>query len=233
MRAPATRQHGLVLRCIVIRSNRTFPAATYILAKALSKLQQTGLEMDWNAIVRDHGPAVFGSAWRILGQPADAEDVTQEVFMQAYRLHRSQSVRNWGALLRRLAVCRALDRVRRRRPTVSIDGLALAASNASPELNAMAAELAENLAEAISRLPEREGEVFCLRYFEDLSNQQIAEALDMHSGAVVLAVVRKTNGFRSFPGPPTRSGAPGSGCQSIAWQCWNGCTWRPFLRGEL
>ena len=161
-----------------------------MVSKALSKLQETGLEIDWNAIVRDHGPAVFGSAWRILGQPEDAEDVTQEVFMEAYRLHRTQPVRCWAALLRRLAVCRALDRVRRRIPTLSINGLSLAASNASPELDAMAAELAERLPEAISRLPKREGEVFCLRYFEDLSNQQIAEALDMHSGAVAAALHR-------------------------------------------
>jgi RNA polymerase sigma-70 factor (ECF subfamily) len=144
--------------------------------------------MDWNAIVRDHGPTVFGIAWRILGHTADVQDVTQEVFMEAYRLQRSQPVRNWQALLRRLAVCRALDRVRRRRPTVSINDLSLRASRASPESDATAAELAERLSEAISGLPEREGEVFCLRYFEDLSNQQIADALDMHPGAVAAAL---------------------------------------------
>ena len=146
------------------------------------------METDWNAIVRDHGTAVFGSAWRILGQAADCEDVTQEVFMEAYRLHRRQSVRSWAALLRRLAVCRALDRVRSRRPTASINGLSLAATTASPELDAMGAELAERLPEGISRLPEREGEVFCLRYFEDLSNQQIAETLEMSPGAVAAAL---------------------------------------------
>ena len=129
-----------------------------------------------------------GAAWRILGQSTDAEDVTQEVFMEAYKLHHSQSVRSWAALLRRLSVCRALDRVRRRRPTVSIDGLFVAAPNASPESEAMAAELAESLPEMISQLPEREGEVFCLRYFEDLSNPQIAEALDMQAGAVAAAL---------------------------------------------
>src|SRR5207237_1113897 len=72
-----------------------FPPRLISVAKALSKLQETGLEMDWNAIVRDHGPAVFGSAWRILGQPADAEDVTQEVFMEAYRLSRSATARSF------------------------------------------------------------------------------------------------------------------------------------------
>jgi len=175
-----------------------------MVGNALSELQETGLELDWNAIVRDHGPAVFGSAWRILGQSADAEDVTQEVFMQAFQLHRSQSVRGWAALLRRLAVCRALDRVRRRRPTLSINGLSLATSNPSPELDAVAAEMAERLPEAISRLPEREGEVFCLRYFEDLSNEQIAAALDMHAGAVAVALHKARAKLGALLHPPLK-----------------------------
>jgi RNA polymerase sigma-70 factor, ECF subfamily len=160
--------------------------------------------MDWNAIVRDHGPAVFGTAWRILGQSADAEDVTQEVFLEAYRQRRSQSVRSWAALLRRIAVCRALDRVRRRRPTLSIHGLSMAAPDVSPELDAMAVELDEKLREAISRLPEREGEVFCLRYFEDLSNQQIAEALDMHVGAVAVALHKARSKLEGLLCPPVK-----------------------------
>ena len=146
------------------------------------------METDWNTIVRDHGPAVFGAPGASLASAADAEDVTQEVFMDAFRLHRNQSVRSWAALLRRLAVCRALDQIRRRRPIVTINGLSLAGSDAGPESDVIAAELAEMLPEAIARLPEREGEVFCLRYIEDLSNRQIAEALDMPSGAVAAAL---------------------------------------------
>ena len=108
--------------------------------------------------------------------------------MEAFRQRSSQSVRSWAALLRRMAVCRALDRVRRRRPTLSIHGLSMAAADASPELVAIAVELDEKLRAAISRLPDREGEVFCLRYFEDLSHQQIAEALDIQLGAVAAAL---------------------------------------------
>ena len=89
--------------------------------------------------------------------------------MDAYRLHRRRSVNNWPALLRRLVVCRALDRIRRRRPTLTINGLSLAASVAEPESDLIAAELAERLPEAIASLPDREGEVFYLRYFESLS----------------------------------------------------------------
>ena len=73
---------------------------------------------DWERIVREHGPRVFGTAWRILGHAADAEDVVQEVFLQAHRLEALRPVRYWSAFLHRLAACRALDRLRQRRGTV-------------------------------------------------------------------------------------------------------------------
>ena len=60
---------------------------------------------DWDRIVREHGPMVFGTAWRILGHVADTEDVVQEVFFQAYRLRAVQEVRHWSGFLRQLASC--------------------------------------------------------------------------------------------------------------------------------
>ncbi len=146
------------------------------------------MDTDWDAIIREHGPAVFGAAWRIVGQAADADDVVQEVFLEAFQLHRRQAVRCWSALLRRMAICRALNRVRQRRPTVPLDSLPLADSAAGPESRAVADELIERLREAIARLPEREAEVFCLRYFEELSNQQIAAALAIEAGSVAAAL---------------------------------------------
>ena len=38
---------------------------------------------DWNTLVREHSAAIFGIAWRVLGHAQDAEDVVQEVFVQA------------------------------------------------------------------------------------------------------------------------------------------------------
>ena len=143
---------------------------------------------DWDRLVREHGPAVFGTAWRILGQAADAEDVTQEVFLEAHRLRANGPVRCWGGLLRRLATCRALDRLRQRRPTLPLDGLDLAAGGDGPEQAARGRELAERLRQAVAQLPPREAEVFCLRCFEDLSSQRIAELLDLSGGAVAQAL---------------------------------------------
>ena len=143
---------------------------------------------DWNRIVRDYGAMVFGTAWRVLGHAADTEDVVQEVFLEAHRLRQTQTVRHWGGFLRRLAACRALDRLRQRKVTVSLDGLALLGSGDGPEEVAIGRELADRLRQAIAQLPEREGSVFCLRCFEDLSYQQIAETLDISPGAVAAAL---------------------------------------------
>jgi RNA polymerase sigma-70 factor (ECF subfamily) len=143
---------------------------------------------DWNCIVRDYGPMVFGTAWRILGHAADTEDVVQEVFLQVHQLQRTRPVRHWGGLLRRLAACRALDRLRQRKPTAPLDGLSLTDGAPDPEASLLQQELSDRLRQALAQLPGREAEVFCLRYFDDLSYQQIADALSIRVGAVAAAL---------------------------------------------
>ena len=143
---------------------------------------------DWNRIVREQGPMVFGTAWRILGHAGDAEDVVQDVFLEVHRLWTARPVRSWPGLLYRLASCRALDRLRQRKKTISLDGLPLLSLNNGPEPEAIGNELAERLREAVTQLPEREAAVFCLRYFDDLPNQRIAEILSIQPGAVGVAL---------------------------------------------
>ena len=143
---------------------------------------------DWDRIVREYGPLVFATAWRILGHAADTEDVVQEVFLQVHQLQQTHAVRHWPGLLRRLAACRALDRLRQRRATVSLNGLSLISRGEEPEGTAVEHELADRLRQAITQLPDREAAVFCLRYFDDLSYQDIAQALHIRTGAVASAL---------------------------------------------
>jgi RNA polymerase sigma-70 factor (ECF subfamily) len=150
--------------------------------------QEVAPVTDWERIVREHGPRVFGTAWRILGNAADAEDVVQEVFLQAHQLQNTRPVRSWAGFLRRLAACRALDRLRQRRATVPLDGNDTASAGDGPEEAAIGHELTSRLREAVARLPEREAGVFCLRYYEDLSYEEIAEALNIRVGAVGVAL---------------------------------------------
>jgi RNA polymerase sigma-70 factor, ECF subfamily len=141
---------------------------------------------DWERIVREHGPMVFTTAWRILGQAADAEDVVQDVFMEVQRVR--VRVRCWPALLRRLTTFRSLDRLRQRKATVGLDGLCLFSPNGDPESHAIGRELADRLRQAIAQLPEREASVFCQRFFDERSYDQIAENLAISRGAVAAAL---------------------------------------------
>jgi RNA polymerase sigma-70 factor (ECF subfamily) len=146
------------------------------------------MALDWNQLVREQGPLVYRTAYRILGHVADTEDVFQEVFLEAHQMR--GEVRSWPGLLRRLAACRALDRLRQRRqrPFVAFDdAIAPAQADAAAD-ELIGKELAERLREAVSRLPTQEAAVFCLRYFEELSNVEIAEALDTTPGAVAVAL---------------------------------------------
>lgn len=142
---------------------------------------------DWPRIVREHGALVFGTAWRILGHEADVEDVVQEVFLQAYRLEQTRPVRYWSGFLRKLAACRALDRLRQRRCSLPLQDVAIPSSE-TPDVQAMERELQNRLRLAIAELPSREAEVFCLRYFEDLPYDKIAETLGIRRGAVAAAL---------------------------------------------
>jgi RNA polymerase sigma-70 factor, ECF subfamily len=142
----------------------------------------------WDRLVREHGPTVYSTAWRILGHAADTEDVVQEVFLQAHQIQQTEDVRCWQALFRRLAACRALDRLRQRRDEEPLDGLRLPTTANDPLALAMERELAARFRQAMTQLSRREATVFCLRYFDDLSNEQVAETLQISPGAVATAI---------------------------------------------
>ena len=69
--------------------------------------------IDWQKIIKKHGPSVWKTAYRLLGDCTDAADCFQETFICALEVSRRQHVRNFSALLARLATSRAIDRLRR------------------------------------------------------------------------------------------------------------------------
>ena len=132
----------------------------------------------------------FCISWRILGHAADVEDNVQEVFLQAYRIQQQQPIRHWRGLLRRLATLGALGKLRRRRADISLGEMSPVDPGASPEQNAIGREARAKLRGAIANLPEREGAVFSLRYFENLSLREIAESLGIRYQAAATALSR-------------------------------------------
>ncbi len=134
---------------------------------------------DWTQIVREYGPVVWRTAFRLLNHDADAADCFQRAFVSALTVADKEPVRNWPALLKRLAVARSLERLRQRRREANRrealpDGGGADDRAADPVQAAQAGELAEHLREALAQLDARQSEVFCLSCLEGLSYQQIA-----------------------------------------------------------
>jgi RNA polymerase sigma-70 factor (ECF subfamily) len=161
----------------------------------------------WEAIVREYGPAVYRTAWRIVRDVQDAEDVTQEVLLEFYRGEAKQAG-ECGGLLVRMAVLRAIDHLRGRRRLLSVNRLALADPGRGPEEEAIGSELVRRLHEGIARLPAREGEVFCFRYFHDLSYEDIGETLHISRDAVAVALHKARTKLRAFLGQSISGGCP-------------------------
>lgn len=134
---------------------------------------------DWNELHREYGPMVVGISWRLLRQEADVEDNVQETFLAAYQLHAQEPIGHWGGLFRRLATLGALARLRKRRGHASLNDLEPVDRGCLPEQDAMARELQERLREAVAELPQRQGAVFSLRYFEGLDLAEIAQSLQI------------------------------------------------------
>lgn len=153
--------------------------------------------VDWEALLDEYGPMVFRISWRILGHAADVEDNVQEVFLGAYRICQKEEVRHWPALLRRLATLGALGKLRRRRDDIPLGGISPADPGASPEQIAVGREARAQLRSAIADLPEREGAVFSLRYFEGLSLGEIAELLRIKYPAAATALSRARSKLES------------------------------------
>jgi len=130
---------------------------------------------DWDHVVQRHGPFVYTTAWRILGDADQAEDVVEEVFRLARGADRARRLRAWGPVLRHLAAVRSLDRLRRGRQ----QGFQQPAETDEPT---------SQFRQALADLPCREAAVFSLRYFGDLTHEQIAEACQLTLVAVAGAL---------------------------------------------
>ncbi len=120
---------------------------------------------------------VLRLALRLLGDPADAEDAAQEVYVRLHRhLGRFDSSREFQPWLYRVTVNVCRDQARRRpRLTEPLD--ALAAADPAPDEQADAAERRRILAAGIETLTVRERSAVVLRDIEGLTTAEVARIL--------------------------------------------------------
>ena len=155
-------------------------------------------------IFREHHAAVYRTAYRITGNPMDAEDVAQTVFLRLLRREEGHGLSDTpGAYLRQAAVRGALDVIRARRsaranpleesePTLADDG------TPSPEAKAVGRDLREQLRRALTELPPRSAEVFSLRYLEGYDNREIARMTGLSRTGVAVSLHRSRHRLKGI-----------------------------------
>jgi RNA polymerase sigma-70 factor (sigma-E family) len=145
---------------------------------------------DFEQFVTTSSDALLRTAYLVVWDPAEAEDLVQECLLAvARRWPRVRGMEHPHAYARRVLINLALDgaqRHTRRRQELVADGTgtldALPDESSARRLHAVGVRA--ELIEAMGTLPPRQRAVLVLRYFEDLSEAQVAELLGCSLGTV-------------------------------------------------
>lgn len=133
-----------------------------------------GPSTSFDGVYRREAVAMVRLALLLVGSQEQAEEIVQDAFAQLYE--RWERIERPGAYLRTCVVngCRRAHRRRRQ------NDLAVAATHDVP----VASLGADHLADTLAALPAKRRAALILRYYEDLSEAEIAEALGVRRGTV-------------------------------------------------
>jgi RNA polymerase sigma-70 factor (ECF subfamily) len=143
-----------------------------------------GDNQSFSQLVEAYQRPVFNVCYRMLGDPAEAEDAAQETFIRAYtRIDSYDPSRKFSSWLLAIASHYCIDRLRRKRfGLVSWDDLPpwrwLPDSDPQPEEVALRHEAQRQVQELLKELPPDYRAAVVLRYWHELSYEEIADALD-------------------------------------------------------
>ncbi len=147
----------------------------------------------FNELVNRHHSKIYGLAYRMLGNSEDAQDATQETFLEAYKSIKSFRFQSqFGTWLYKVGLntCNQIIRKAKSRNRMmdayteekSVRGMT--ETREIPERLAIKAEQRELVQAAIDRLPPKQKEVVTLFYMQHLKYKEIAEILDCSIGTV-------------------------------------------------
>jgi RNA polymerase sigma-70 factor (ECF subfamily) len=137
---------------------------------------QAGDREAFDRLIGLHGKALLRYLLNVTGSAANADDVAQEAWLQAYRsIGQLNDPANFQGWLLRIAYHRWLKWVRKRKPAADLSPEELAQTPAKTEEAAGPGELDDAVRKAVQQLPEDQRTVVTLRFGEGLSHAQIAE----------------------------------------------------------
>ena len=160
----------------------------------------------WAELVRAHHRRVYGLCYRFTGNPTDAEDLTQDVFLKIYSNLTSfdtnrGSLQVWIATMTRNLLVDNFRRTRNQRATSSLDDgwesaeelkpiERLTSKAISPLESAAQKEIAKMVQSALARVSPDLREAVILRDLQDMDYKEIAQVLSIPEGTVKSRISR-------------------------------------------
>lgn len=173
------------------------------LAELLSRVRAGDSEA-WGELYREYAPAIFRFCRRALPAREDAEDATNEVFMKVrQKLGTYDASRPFTAWLYKVASNHCWDMLRRRRirqdlETGDVETLPLEHPDPGQLERLQAEHTNKEVRAGLDKLPDRARMALVLRYFSDMSYEEIAETLGVRRAFVGVLLLRARHQLREI-----------------------------------
>ncbi len=148
------------------------------------------------SLFNDHYDSLVRLASFLLDDTESCEEVVQDAFVKLFTVA-EPTVGKEAAYLRTMVLNGARSRMRKRMVRRRFVH-ELPEPIASAETDALSRHERENMIRALRRLPKRQSEVLMLRFYNDLSEAEIAETLDISTGSVKTHTSRGLTSLRAF-----------------------------------
>ncbi len=154
------------------------------------------IDRDFTELYRAHLRDVYSYSYYRIGNHHDAEDITEQTFLQAYRhfdrAQRESAGRPLRPWLIRIAHNLAANyyRDRSRRPQTQLEDAAVVSATHDTEDLVEGRQELKDVLEGVSKLPDDRREALIMRFALGMDNREIARALDRTEGATKVLIHR-------------------------------------------
>jgi RNA polymerase sigma-70 factor, ECF subfamily len=160
----------------------------------------------WGDLYREFAPAIFRFCRRALPTREDAEDATMEIFMKLRdKLGQYDDTRSFSAWLYKVAANHCWDLLRRRKirqdkETGDLENVPLAHPDPSQLDRMIEQRSSEEVRKALDKLGSRARMALVMRYYSDMSYDEIADALGVRRAFVGVVLLRARHELRQALG---------------------------------
>lgn len=158
----------------------------------------TGDRMAMHALIKRHSPGVYALALRMLSSVEDAEDVTQDTFLRAWKtLPRWRAEAKLSTWLHRVALNLCYDRLRRPRLSLFAEPPDMADPASTPEQDLGTRQTATHIQSAIAALPSRQRAAITLCALQGHSNREAADIMQIRVEALESLLARARRALKA------------------------------------